>query len=37
MNKLWETVKLKYIFNMKPEKLNIISDWIAENLLILSE
>lgn len=35
--KLWETVKLKFLFNLEPKSMNKVIDWIGENLLILSE
>ena len=35
--KLWETTKLKIIYNMENKLLNKFIDWIAESLLVLAE
>ncbi|KAL4506991.1 hypothetical protein ABPG72_001412 [Tetrahymena utriculariae] len=37
INKLWESIKLKYIYNMGSQQMNKLIEWIASNLIQLSE
>ncbi|EAS01493.2 hypothetical protein TTHERM_00152070 (macronuclear) [Tetrahymena thermophila SB210] len=37
VNKLWESIKLKYIYNMGSQQMNKLIEWIASNLIQLSE
>jgi hypothetical protein len=35
--KLWDTVKIKYLYNMPPSQLNRVIEWMCEVLISLSE